>query len=437
MAFTYSASGDVQHMPTGSKPLKRSSPDRLHANSPGVRDRSSPVSAGATLRRGNDGLTDAVTTSSYLRGEWPRSDPLVNQAYFCPSNLTVDKASQTPDEWCSVQSLDRKKSSRRSASVGSADSIKDFKARLAKTSKDATSGSGRSGQSQRRSPVLVIHADFIGSGSGSSSSQAVPSIKQIPFQLSTIGSAQKTSSHSSLESLNQEIEGLVLNGSPLSDGFVKSPSDGRRAPVAREFKSHSSALTQTPPMIQIHDDPTSSSSVSQAGGGGADGELLSVRHQAGTDVTAADLTVDLQLLTLKATRSAALTPNSASSSGTDYGSREDISKVSSSPQLASFFPERLPPDGCEKIAGKFFENHGPGLTIESSLKPLLPKPVVASFHIPSEKSAFITPSSRVRRDTAPVAVTTPALMTSSASAPLLSKYTAAVGNGCSATREFC
>lgn len=30
--------------------------------------------------------------------------------------------------------------------------------------------------------------------------------------------------------------------------------------------------------------------------------------------------------------------------------------VSASPELASFIPERLPPDGCEKILVKFLEN---------------------------------------------------------------------------------
>lgn len=37
---------------------------------------------------------DSVAFSCYLNGEWPRADPLVAQAYFCPSNLTSDRATQ-------------------------------------------------------------------------------------------------------------------------------------------------------------------------------------------------------------------------------------------------------------------------------------------------------------------------------------------------------
>ena len=47
---------------------------------------------GASIRR--SGSFETIASNSYLSGEWPRTDPLVTQAYFCPSTLTADKFTQ-------------------------------------------------------------------------------------------------------------------------------------------------------------------------------------------------------------------------------------------------------------------------------------------------------------------------------------------------------
>ena len=63
-----------------------------------ISDQCSPLSTLSTpgLGRRTD-FTESVASNCsncYLRGEWPKSDPLVTQAYFCPSSITADKASQ-------------------------------------------------------------------------------------------------------------------------------------------------------------------------------------------------------------------------------------------------------------------------------------------------------------------------------------------------------
>jgi hypothetical protein len=317
----------------------------------------------------------------------------VTQAYFSPNNLTVDKASQTPEEWCNLMTSDKKKTSRRSASVGSGDCLKEFKARLAKTTKDAgaAGATGRTGGSARRSPICVVHNDLSPVTAATLPMKPVP----IPLLIPSL-SSQRMSSHSSLEGLNQEIEGLVLN-TTSTGSHLKSPSDGRRAPIAREFKSCASALTQTPPVFLLNGEPS---------------EQLHTRAVDGTNTV-------------------------------DFGSRDDISKVSSSPELASFISERLPPDGCEKVIIKFLENNGikaasavaadasdVGDDLKTTTRPLFVKlPAPAVFHIPSEKSAFFVPSSMQRsRDVVAQQQQHPAPMS------LLCKYT---GNSAVMTAPLC
>lgn len=326
------SSGSFTQDVAGHLKTKRSSSDRLQSGSP-VRERKSGSEGSSTIRKSRS--VDAVTSNCYLNGEWPRADSLVAQAYFCPSNLTSDRSTQTPQEWCRVRSSKSSKSetSGRSVSVVSTDSLKTIKACLTRSSRDSTRH-GNSGLWQMTSTHSTPNG-FTGIGLALPSKPiAVPDLQW-----------NRSLVRSSPDSLCQEIEKLAMTANAPVE--VKLSSGGRCAPVAQQLKM-CSAVTQTP--LQFAP-PT---------------------------------------MTRETTDSLLLPTTSFECSG-----HEDNSfKGNGSPELVRFaspqaLTDRLAPEGCEKVCGKFKEISTATELIAELASPL--KAPSGVCHIPSETSAFNPP----------------------------------------------
>lgn len=306
--------------------------DRQQSGSPGRGDRRTLSDGVRVIQKSRS--VDSVAFSCYLNGEWPRADPLVAQAYFCPSNLTSDRATQTPQEWCHLHSTKSLKSeaSGQPALIASADSLKTIRACLTRSSRESRRHT--LGGSCQSNSVLTFHHRFSPLG------LALPSK---PVALSEL---QRTRGRvfGSPDSLSQEIEKLSMAANISYS--VKSSPDGRCAPVAAQLKT-CSAETQTP--SQFSQSKEISSSV----------------------------------------ESLLLVPAS------DFPCRTDMDcKESNSPELVRFasphlLTDRLAPEGCEKICGKFQEvKKADELTTE--VPPSLKVPS-STCHIPSDSSAFNPP----------------------------------------------
>lgn len=279
----------------------------------------------------------------YLKGQWPR-----DSYYIHSSLLLVDKSTQT-EEWSNEP---RKLHTRHPTEQTTTDEKleKYFRHRLQRTNKEGTSSRERTavfGLIMPGGPPPAFPADHT----------VLPSIASQTsihnqFGLSTKASPMnipvkpmRPPMRSSIEGLNQEIEGLVLKSTtnpsdpdhPVEDKYARYREqitpEGHRAPLADLLRATRSVNTQTP---------------------------------------ATDL------------------PSSSYSSGGSRGStpeQDREGRLGTSPHINRFLA-REPPDGCEKVNLKFVEDARRPM-IDLSKLDYCPKPCVAFQLKPSLGSAFL------------------------------------------------
>lgn len=279
----------------------------------------------------------------YLKGQWPR-----DSYYIHSSLLLVDKSTQT-EEWSNEP---RKLHTRHPTEQTTTDEKleKYFRHRLQRSSKEGTSSRERTaafGLIMPGGPPPAFPADHT----------VLPSIASQTsihnqFGLSTKASPMnipvkpmRPPMRSSIEGLNQEIEGLVLKSAanpsdpdhPVEDKYARYREqitpEGHRAPLADLLRATRSVNTQTP---------------------------------------ATDL------------------PSSSYSSGGSRGStpeQDREGRLGTSPHINRFLA-REPPDGCEKVNLKFVEDARRPM-IDLSKLDYCPKPCVAFQLKPSLGSAFL------------------------------------------------
>ncbi|XP_066599298.1 glucocorticoid-induced transcript 1 protein-like isoform X2 [Prorops nasuta] len=280
----------------------------------------------------------------YLKGQWPR-----DSYYIHSSLLLVDKSTQT-EEWSVEQ---RKTHTRHPPEQTTTDEKleKYFRHRLQRTNKEGTSSRERTaafGLIMPGGPPPALPGDH---------TVLLPSIASQTsihnqFSLSTKASPMnipvkpmRPPMRSSIEGLNQEIEGLVLKSSANTNDSDHAVEDkyaryreqitpeGHRAPLADLLRATRSVNTQTP---------------------------------------ATDL------------------PSSSYSSGGSRGSTPEHDRdgrLGTSPHINRFLA-REPPDGCEKVNLKFVEDVRRPM-IDLSKLDYCPKPCVAFQLKPSLGSAFL------------------------------------------------
>ncbi|XP_012272934.1 protein FAM117B [Orussus abietinus] len=280
----------------------------------------------------------------YLKGQWPR-----DSYYIHTSLLLVDKSTQT-EEWSNEP---RKMHGRHPPEQTTTDEKleKYIRHRLQRTNKEGTSSRERTaafGLIMPSGPPPALPGDH---------TVLLPSIaSQTPmhnqFSLNTKASPMnipvkpmRPPMRSSIEGLNQEIEGLVLKSTaqtsdsehPVEDKYARyreqMTPEGHRAPLADLLRATRSVNTQTP---------------------------------------ATDL------------------PSSSYSSGGSRGStpeQEREGRLGTSPHINRFLA-REPPDGCEKVNLKFVEEARRPM-IDLSKLDYCPKPCVAFQLKPSLGSAFL------------------------------------------------
>ncbi|XP_032678929.1 protein FAM117B-like isoform X2 [Odontomachus brunneus] len=276
----------------------------------------------------------------YLKGQWPRD------SYYLHSSLLVDKSTQT-EEWPNEP---RKMHTRHPTDQTTTDEKleKYFRHRLQRTNKEGTSSRERTaafGLIMPGGPPPALPGDH---------SVLLPSIASQTsmhnqFSLSTKASPMnipmkpmRPPMRSSIEGLNQEIEGLVLKTNtsdadhPVEDKYARYREqitpEGHRAPLADLLRATRSVNTQTP---------------------------------------ATDL------------------PSSSYSSGGSRGStpeQDREGRLGTSPHINRFLA-REPPDGCEKVNLKFVEEARRPKDL--SKLDYCPKPCVPFQLKPSLGSAFL------------------------------------------------
>ncbi|CAL7950091.1 unnamed protein product [Xylocopa violacea] len=279
----------------------------------------------------------------YLKGQWPR-----DSYYIHSSLLLVDKSTQT-EEWSNEP---RKLHTRHPTEQTTTDEKleKYFRHRLQRTNKEGTSSRERTaafGLIMPSGPPPAFPGDHT----------VLPSIASQTsihnqFGLSTKASPMnipvkpmRPPMRSSIEGLNQEIEGLVLKSTtnpsdpdhPVEDKYARYREqitpEGHRAPLADLLRATRSVDTQTP---------------------------------------ATDL------------------PSTSYSSGGSRGSTPEQDKEGrpgTSPHINRFLA-REPPDGCEKVNLKFVEDARRPM-IDLSKLDYCSKPCVAFQLKPSLGSAFL------------------------------------------------
>ncbi|XP_044732213.1 glucocorticoid-induced transcript 1 protein-like isoform X2 [Chrysoperla carnea] len=269
----------------------------------------------------------------YLKGQWPR-----DCFYMYTSYLQVDKATQT-DDWIGTEV--RKPHRYVDACGGADDKLKMIRHKLQRNAQSV-------GQRERLTlptpgaipgdhTVIYTLPTTSSQTTNTPSTILSPTIKASPVNIPVKPLARPM--RSSIEGLNQEIEGLVLKatGTPGAlftdrcedEKFQQNTPEGHRAPLADLLRSTRSVNTQTP----------------------AASELL----------------------------------GSCQSSGGSQGSSPDqeYGKLGTSPHINRFLA-REPPDGCEKVNLKFMEDSARRPVID--LCPL--KPNVTFQLKPSQGSAF-------------------------------------------------
>ncbi|XP_053985566.1 protein FAM117B-like isoform X2 [Hylaeus anthracinus] len=280
----------------------------------------------------------------YLKGQWPR-----DSYYIHSSLLLVNKSTQT-EEWSNEP---RKLHTRHPTEQTTTDEKleKYFRHRLQRTNKEGTSSRERTaafGLIMPGGPPPAFPADHTVLPPSIASQTSIHN----QFSLSTKASPMnipmkpmRPPMRSSIEGLNQEIEGLVLKSAtnpsdpdhPVEDKYARYREqitpEGHRAPLADLLRATRSVNTQTP---------------------------------------ATDL------------------PSSSYSSGGSRGStpeQDREGRLGTSPHINRFLA-REPPDGCEKVNLKFVEDARRPM-IDLSKLDYCPKPCVAFQLKPSLGSAFL------------------------------------------------
>ncbi|XP_018375590.1 PREDICTED: protein FAM117B-like [Trachymyrmex cornetzi] len=308
----------------------------------------------------------------YLKGQWPRD------SYYMHSSLLVDKSTQT--EECSNEP--RKMHTRHPTEQTVTDEKLEknyFRHRLQRTNKEGTSSRERTaafGLIMPGGPPPALPGDH---------SVLLPSIASQTsmhnqFSLSTKASPMnipvkpiRPPMRSSIEGLNQEIEGLVLKNTannsdadhPVEDKYARYREqitpEGHRAPLADLLRATRSVNTQTP----ATDLPSSSYS---SGPPSRNSESPLIPGVMDASRPPSDL---LQ---------------GGSRGSTPEQDREG--RLGTSPHINRFLA-REPPDGCEKVNLKFVEDARRPM-IDLSKLDYCPKPCVPAFQLkPSLGSAFL------------------------------------------------
>ncbi|KAK2587596.1 hypothetical protein KPH14_003723 [Odynerus spinipes] len=280
----------------------------------------------------------------YLKGQWPR-----DTYYMHSSLLVVDKSTQT-EEW-SIEP--RKMHTRHSTEQSTTDEKleKYFRHRLQRTNKESTSSRERTaafGLIMPGGPPPALpgdHTVLLPSIASQTSIYNQFSLNTKASPMSIPVKPMRPPMRSSIEGLNQEIEGLVLKSSintndpdhPVEDKYARYREqitpEGHRAPLADLLRATRSVNTQTP---------------------------------------ATDL------------------PSSSYSSGGSRGStpeQDREGRLGTSPHINRFLA-REPPDGCEKVNLKFVEDTRRPM-IDLSKLDYCPKPCVSFQLKPSLGSAFL------------------------------------------------
>ncbi|KAI4494424.1 hypothetical protein M0802_008916 [Mischocyttarus mexicanus] len=280
----------------------------------------------------------------YLKGQWPR-----DSYYMHSSLLVVDKSTQT-EEW-SIET--RKMHTRHSTEQSTTDEKleKYFRHRLQRTNKESTSSRERTaafGLIMPGGPPPALpgdHSVLLPSIASQTSIYNQLSLNTKASPMSIPVKPMRPPMRSSIEGLNQEIEGLVLKSTsntndpdhPIEDKYARyreqMTPEGHRAPLADLLRATRSVNTQTP---------------------------------------ATDL------------------PSSSYSSGGSRGStpeQDREGRLGTSPHINRFLA-REPPDGCEKVNLKFVEDTRRPMIDLSKLE-YCSKPIVSFQLKPSKGSAFL------------------------------------------------
>ncbi|KAK0174555.1 hypothetical protein PV327_010315 [Microctonus hyperodae] len=295
----------------------------------------------------------------YLKGQWPR-----DSYYIHTSLLLVDKSTQT-EEWSNeTRKFHNRHQTEQTVSNPDEKLEKYIRHRLQRTNKESTSSRERTaafGLIMPGGPPPALpgdHTVLLGSIASQTSiqNQFSSSTKASPMNIPV--KPMRPPMRSSIEGLNQEIEGLVLKSASNTNDFEHSIDDkyaryreqitpeGHRAPLADLLRATRSVNTQTP---------------------------------------ATDL------------------PSSSYSSGGSRGStpeQEREGRLGTSPHINRFLA-REPPDGCEKVNLKFVEEARRPM-IDLSKLDYCPKPNVAFQLKPSLGSAFLP----LQQPASPTMVTT-------------------------------
>ncbi|XP_029164328.1 glucocorticoid-induced transcript 1 protein-like isoform X1 [Nylanderia fulva] len=304
----------------------------------------------------------------YLKGQWPR------ESYYMHSSLLVDKSTQT--EECSNEP--RKMHSRHPTEQTVTDEKLEknyFRHRLQRTNKEGTSS--RLIMPGGPPPALPgDHSVLLPSIASQTSmhNQFSLSAKASPMNIPV--KPMRPPMRSSIEGLNQEIEGLVLKSTannsdadhPIEDKYARYREqitpEGHRAPLAdllRSVNTTRSVNTQTP----ATDLPSSSYS---SGPPSRNSESPLIPGVMDASRPPSDL---LQ---------------GGSRGSTPEQDREG--RLGTSPHINRFLA-REPPDGCEKVNLKFVEDARRPM-IDLSKLDYSPKPCVPAFQLkPSLGSAFL------------------------------------------------
>ncbi|XP_046543230.1 protein FAM117B-like isoform X3 [Haliotis rubra] len=336
-------------------PDHRASPERKSPSSPREKSKSHRQSPVPSLWRASS--LDTI----YLAGQWPK-DPHSYSSHNL-GVLTCDKFTQTPDEWESVSSLDRKKDKghKRSASFGQGDQLKVLiKQRLQRTKEGSKE---KEWSKQRQSPVQGKHSAL--------SLTAPPTVFSQSKAIGIPTNIPKTNmskyQRNSVEGLNTEIEKLVLNNpaaiepeeSELKVHSHPEIPDGHRAPIPDIIRigSTRSVNTQTP-SGQVDEPYTTTSSGSRA-----------------DSISPAIPIIPGHMDTSRPSSRSESTDSKSSDKGEAEDSPEpSITKFVSSPKAEKCDFVREPPDGCEKVR-----------VIEESRKPSIKE----SLFCPVKPNQFI------------------------------------------------
>ncbi|XP_008552525.1 protein FAM117B [Microplitis demolitor] len=310
----------------------------------------------------------------YLKGQWPR-----DYSYIHASLLLVDKSTQT-EEW-SQQNEPRKLHNRHPAEPTNPDDKipmeKYIRHRLQRTNKESSSSRERTaafGLIMPGGPPPALpgdHTVMLGSIGSQTSIQNQFNLSTKASPMNIPMKPMRPPMRSSIEGLNQEIEGLVLKSTSntneehsVEDKYARYREqitpEGHRAPLADLLRATRSVNTQTP---------------------------------------ATDL------------------PSSSYSSGGSRGStpeQEREGRLGTSPHINRFLA-REPPDGCEKVNTKFLEDARRPM-IDISKLDYCPKPCVNFQLKPSLGSAFL-PLQQPANPTMVTSSVSPSSHTTSATPP--------------------